>query len=257
MNKYSFYCLCCLISQSRREIFLMTPAVRISIQKNQPWALLFFEIWNPHLVFLLRKPEMDNGRILPLNHWQVAGCQDSRWEPNSQGSGVEVRVAHPQTSLITANQRREGFQEATSRRMSEAEIGEWGRYVPCPSMVGDEVCNWKQPKDTVKWQKYWKHFVNILITRSTKINYSLVAHVLCHHHETVLLVLALLFHFLGWRADSSLPQKHSHFLFKREAEVYHCNASSINITLFGALSSPVQKKKIFMHILLLWQWGVK
>lgn len=58
--------------------------------------------------------------------------------------------------------------------MSEAEIREWGRYAsaPCTSTVGDDVYNWKQSKDTVKWQKYWGHFVNILIIRSTKINYS-------------------------------------------------------------------------------------
>lgn len=220
---------------------------------------MFFEIWNPHLVFLLTELETDDGRILPLNCWQVACCQDSSREPNSQGSGVKVNVMHPQTSLIIAKCRREGFQEATSTRMSEAEIREWGRYVsaPCTSMLGDEVYNWKQSKDTVKWQKYWRYFVDISITRFTKINYSWVAHVLRQHHKMVLLVLALLFHFLGWIADSSLPQKHSHFLFKREAEVHHCNASNINISSFGVSSLPVQKKGVFLYIPMLWQWGVR
>lgn len=50
---------------------------------------------------------------------------------------------HPQTSIIIAKYRREGFQEATSTRMSEAEIREWGRYAsaPCTSTVGDDVYN--------------------------------------------------------------------------------------------------------------------
>lgn len=202
---------------------------------------------------------MDDGKILPLNCWQVAACQNPSQESNSQGPEVEVNVMHPQTSLIIGKYRREGFWEATSMRMSEAEIREWGRYAsaPCNSMVGDEFYNWKQSKNTVKWQKYWRYFVNISITRSTKINYSWVAHVLCHHHKTVFFVLALLFRFLGWIADPSLPQKHSHFLFKREAEVHHCNASSINITSFGVSSLPVQKKWVIVYIPMLWWWRVR
>lgn len=200
---------------------------------------------------------MDDGRILPLNRWQVACCQDSSREPNSQGSGVKVNVMHPQTSLIIAQCRREGFREATSTRLSEAEIKQWGRYAsaPCTSMLGDEVYNWKQFKDTVKWQKYWRYFV--WLPGPQKINYSWLAHVLCHHNEMVLLVLDFLFHFLDRITDSSLPQKHSHFLFKGEAEVHHCNASSINIASSGVSSLPVQKKGVFMYIPMLWQWGVR
>lgn len=132
---------------------------------------MFFEIWNPHLVFLLRELEMDDGRILPLNCWQVAGCQDSSQEPNSEGSGLEVNVVHPQT-LIMSKCEKEGFLEAAFMRMSEVEIRGWGRGT-CTSTstlaLDDEVYNWKWSKDTVKWQKYSRYFVNISITRPTKL----------------------------------------------------------------------------------------